>query len=124
MLELVQKLNKEKNITVIMVTHKISEALMADRIHILDDSRIVAAGTPKEVLGDVTQLKKYGLEIPVSMKLEAGIPIDVCTEYKRRQKKSQKEFGAPDSQNASQSEYGSSDDLSAYLGKRDSSDDD
>lgn len=124
MLELVQKLNKEKNITVIMVTHKISEALMADRIYILDDSRIVAAGTPKEVLGDVTQLKKYGLEIPVSMKLEAGIPIDVCTEYKRRQKKSQKEFGAPDSQNASQSEYGSSDDLSAYLGKRDSSDDD
>lgn len=124
MLELVQKLNKEKNITVIMVTHKISEALMADRIYILDDSRIVAAGTPKEVLGDVTQLKKYGLEIPVSMKLEAGIPIDVCTEYKRRQKKSQKEFGATDSQNASQSEYGSSDDLSAYLGKRDSSDDD
>lgn len=124
MLELVQKLNKEKNITVIMVTHKISEALMADRIYILDDSRIVAAGTPKEVLGDVTQLKKYGLEIPVSMKIEAGIPIDVCTEYKRRQKKSQKECGAPDSQNASQSEYGSSDDRNAYLGKRDSSDDD
>ena len=124
MLELVQKLNKEKNITVIMVTHKISEALMADRIYILDDSRVVAAGTPKEVLGDVTQLKKYGLEIPVSMKLEAGIPIDVCIEYKRRQKKSQKECGAPDSQNASQSEYGSSDDRNAYLGKRDSSDDD
>lgn len=86
MLELVQKLNKEKNITVIMVTHKISEALMADRVYILDDSRIVATGTPKEVLIDAEQLKKYGLEIPVRMKLEAGIPIDVCTEYKRRQK--------------------------------------
>ena len=86
MLELVQKLNKEKNITVIMVTHKISEALIADRVYILDDSRIVATGTPKEVLIDAEQLKKYGLEIPVRMKLEAGIPIDVCTEYKRRQK--------------------------------------
>ncbi len=86
MLELVQKLNKEKNITVIMVTHKISEALMADRVYILDDSRIIATGAPKEVLIDAEQLKKYGLEIPVRMKLEAGIPIDVCTEYKRRQK--------------------------------------
>lgn len=86
MLELVQKLNKEKNITVIMVTHKISEALMADRVYILDDSRIVATGTPKEILIDAEQLKKYGLEIPVRMKLGAGIPIDVCTEYKRRQK--------------------------------------
>ncbi len=86
MLELVQKLSKEKNITVIMVTHKISEALMADRVYILDDSRIIATGAPKEVLIDAEQLKKYGLEIPVRMKLEAGIPIDVCTEYKRRKK--------------------------------------
>lgn len=86
MLELVQKLNKEKNITVIMVTHKISEALISDRVYILDDSRIIATGAPKEVLIDAEQLKKYGLEIPVRMKLEAGIPIDVCTEYKRRQK--------------------------------------
>ena len=58
----------------------------ADAVYILDDSRIVATGTPKEVLIDAEQLKKYGLEIPVRMKLEAGIPIDVCTEYKRRQK--------------------------------------
>lgn len=86
MLELVQKLNKEKNITVIMVTHKISEALISDRVYILDDSRIIATGAPKEVLIDAEQLKKYGLEIPVRMKLEAGIPIDVCTEYKRRKK--------------------------------------
>lgn len=86
MLELVQKLNKEKNITVIMVTHKISEALISDRVYILDDSRIIATGAPKEVLIDAEQLKKYGLEIPVRMKLEAGIPIDMCTEYKRRQK--------------------------------------
>lgn len=86
MLELVQKLNKEKNITVIMVTHKISEAFISDRVYILDDSRIIATGAPKEVLIDAEQLKKYGLEIPVRMKLEAGIPIDVCTEYKRRKK--------------------------------------
>lgn len=86
LLELVQKLNKEKNITVIMVTHKISEALISDRVYILDDSRIIATGAPKEVLIDAEQLKKYGLEIPVRMKLEAGIPIDVCTEYKRRKK--------------------------------------
>lgn len=84
MLELVQKLNREKNITVIMVTHKISEALMADRVYILDNSKIVADGTPGDVFTDVERLKKYGLEIPVRMKLEAGIPIDICSEYKKK----------------------------------------
>lgn len=85
MLNLVQKLNKDKNITVIMVTHKISEALMADRVYILDDSRIVADGTPEDVLVDAERLKTYGLEIPVRMKNEAGIPIDICSEYKKKQ---------------------------------------
>lgn len=85
MLELVQKLHREKNITVIMVTHKISEALMADRVYILDNSKIVAEGTPEDVFTDVERLKKYGLEIPVRMKLEAGIPVDICSEYKKKQ---------------------------------------
>ncbi len=84
MLELVQKLHREKNITVIMVTHKISEALMADRVYILDNSKIVAEGTPEDVFTNVERLKKYGLEIPVRMKLEAGIPVDICSEYKKK----------------------------------------
>lgn len=85
MLKLVLKLNKDKNITVIMVTHKISEALLADRVYILDDSRIVAEGIPEDVLSDVERLRTYGLEIPVRMKNEAGIPIDICSEYKKKQ---------------------------------------
>lgn len=85
MLELVQRLNKEKKITVIMVTHKISEALMTDRVYILDNSRIVAHGVPGDVLSDVERLKTYGLESPVRMKNEAGIPIDICSEYKKKQ---------------------------------------
>ena len=82
MLKLVQRLNREKNITVIMVTHKIAEALLADRIYILDNSRIVADGVPKDILADVKRLEQYGLEIPVGMKLNAGLPIDVCFKYK------------------------------------------
>ena len=85
MLNLVLKLNREKKITVIMVTHKISEALMTDRVYILDNSRIVAHGVPGDVLSDVERLKTYGLEIPVRMKNEAGIPIDICSEYKKKQ---------------------------------------
>lgn len=85
MLNLVLKLNREKKITVIMVTHKISEALMTDRVYILDNSRIVAHGVPGDVLFDVERLKTYGLEIPVRMKNEAGIPIDICSEYKKKQ---------------------------------------
>ncbi len=85
MLNLVLKLNREKKITVIMVTHKISEALMTDRVYILDNGRIVAHGVPGDVLSDVERLKTYGLEIPVRMKNEAGIPIDICSEYKKKQ---------------------------------------
>lgn len=85
MLNLVLKLNREKKITVIMVTHKISEALMTDRVYILDNGRIVAHGVPGDVLPDVERLKTYGLEIPVRMKNEAGIPIDICSEYKKKQ---------------------------------------
>lgn len=85
MLNLVLKLNREKKITVIMVTHKISEALMTDRVYILDNSRIVAHGVPGDVLSDVERLKTYGIEIPVRMKNEAGIPIDICSEYKKKQ---------------------------------------
>ena len=84
MLKLVLKLNKDKNITVIMVTHKISEALLADRVYILDDSRIVAEGIPEDVLSDVERLKTYGLEIPGRMKIETGIGVDICSEYKKK----------------------------------------
>lgn len=94
MLELVQKLHREKNITVIMVTHKISEALMADRVYILDNSKIVAEGTPEDVFTDVERLKKYGLEIPVRMKLEAGIPVDICSEYKKKHLQISQDAGA------------------------------
>lgn len=95
MLELVQKLHREKNITVIMVTHKISEALMADRVYILDNSKIVAEGTPEDVFTDVERLKKYGLEIPVRMKLEAGIPVDICSEYKKKHLQISQDAGVP-----------------------------
>lgn len=87
MLELVKHLNKNMKITVIMVTHRISEALMADRAYILDNSRIVAEGMPCDVLNDVKRLKMYGLEIPVQMKIDAGIPIDICCKYRKTQSK-------------------------------------
>lgn len=87
MLKLVKQLNKKRKITVIMVTHRISEALMADRVYILDNSRIVAEGMPHDVFNDVKRLKMYGLEIPVQMKIDAGIPIDICCEYRKTQSK-------------------------------------
>ena len=57
---------------------------MADKVYILDNSRIVAEGTPGDVFTDVDRLKSYGLEIPVDMKRRAGIPIDICYKYKNR----------------------------------------
>ena len=58
------RLNKEKGITVVMITHYMEEAAMADRIIVLDDGCMIADGTPSEVFEKEELLKSCGLNIP------------------------------------------------------------
>ena len=58
------RLNKEKGITVIIITHYMEEAAMADRIIVLDDGRMIADGTPAQVFEKEDLLKSCGLNIP------------------------------------------------------------
>jgi len=62
-LETVRKLNKE-GITIIMITHFMEEAVMADRIHVMVEGRVVMTGTPKEIFSQVDLMKQYGLDVP------------------------------------------------------------
>lgn len=64
-----ERLNKEKGITVILITHYMEEAENADRVIVMNDGEIIADGTPKEIFKDVKKLKAVGLDVPQTTEL-------------------------------------------------------
>ena len=80
-LDVAKKLNREENITVILITHFMEEALMADRVIVMDDGRVAMDGTPVEVFRDSERLKALGLSVPTATLIASelkkrGLPID------------------------------------------------
>ncbi len=65
-LNTVKKLNREKNMTVILITHYMDEALDADRIFVLSEGRIIKNGTPKEIFSDPVCVSRAKLEFPIA----------------------------------------------------------
>ncbi len=65
-LETVERLHKERNITLLHITHYMDEAARADRIIVMDDGEKLLDGTPSEVFAKVSLLHKIGLEAPQS----------------------------------------------------------
>ena len=63
-LRTMEKLNKEKGITVITITHYMNEAAKADRVVVLDDGAILMDGTPAEIFAHPEKLRKAGLDVP------------------------------------------------------------
>lgn len=63
-LETISMLNKELNMTVVLITHHMSEAAMADRVIAMSDGGIIADGTPKEVFVQTELLRRHGLTVP------------------------------------------------------------
>ena len=68
-LSLVKALNKEKNITILMVTHHMEEVILADRIIVMDQGKVVMDGKPKEIFSRVDEMKALGLEVPYATEL-------------------------------------------------------
>ncbi len=62
-------LNRNENITIILITHYMDEAVKADRVVIMDDGDIMLDGTPREVFSDVDKIKSFSLEVPQSTEL-------------------------------------------------------
>jgi energy-coupling factor transport system ATP-binding protein len=75
-LSTVKKLNSEDNITIVYITHFMEEAIMADKVIVMENGRICLQGTPKEVFSQVLKIKKLGLDVPiaaeVSYRLQEG----------------------------------------------------
>ena len=85
-LSAVHKLNREKGITVVLITHHMNEAEEADRVIVMDDGRIALDGTPKEVFTQVEPLRTMGLTVPDTVDLldrlrkdGLDVPLDALT---------------------------------------------
>lgn len=79
-IEIMEKLNREENITVINITHYMEEAARADRVIVINDGEMIMDGTPKEVFSEVDLLHRIGLESPQSTELVnrlSGLGLDV-----------------------------------------------
>ena len=63
-LSTVRRINRERDITVIWITHFMEEAAQADRVIVMDDGCIVMDGTPREVFSRVDDVKRIGLDVP------------------------------------------------------------
>lgn len=86
-LDSILKLNREKQVTVIMITHYMDEAAMADRIVVLNDGKMLIDGTPSEVFEQEQMLLDAGLAIPQCTELvhrlrDYGIALDgECVDF-------------------------------------------
>ena len=65
----ISRLNKEKGITVVLITHHMDEAAQADRVVVLHKGKVTADGTPKEVFTQVEMLHSIGLAAPETVEL-------------------------------------------------------
>ena len=63
------RLNRDKGITVLLITHYMEEAENADRVIVMNDGEIIADDKPKVIFSDVERLKKVGLDVPQTAEL-------------------------------------------------------
>ena len=85
-LSTVHRLNREKGITVVLITHHMNEAEEADRVIVMDDGKVVMDGPPREVFTRVDDLRAIGLTTPDTVDLldrlrKDGwdVPLDALT---------------------------------------------
>ena len=79
--DVVTRLNKEEGITVVLITHFMEEALLADRAVVMNRGEIVMQGKPEEIFGRQEELVTFNLALPrigvICNRLkEAGMPIE------------------------------------------------
>ena len=72
-IETFERLNREQGITVLTITHYMNEAARADRVIVLDDGKILADGTPREIFADADRLIAAGLDVPQCTSLVHGL---------------------------------------------------
>ena len=79
-MDTIRYLNREKGITIVLITHYMDEAVQAGRVVVMDEGNILIDGAPEKVFGDVELLKRHDLDVPQATELcyrlrAAGIPL-------------------------------------------------
>ena len=79
-IDTIMRLNKEKGITIVLITHYMDEAAKADRVVVLDEGRVILDDSPKNVFENEEKLLSIGLDVPQSTALahrlrEQGIDL-------------------------------------------------
>ena len=79
LMRVVRSLNNQ-GMTVVMITHFMEEAALADRVIVLDEGKVARVGTPQKVLVDIDALSALNLEVPFAAELSqalrrAGVPV-------------------------------------------------
>ncbi len=85
-LDTICRLNRERGMTVVLITHYMEEAALADRVVVMDDGRVLLDGTPREVFAQADTLHAVGLDVPQPTALCAALrahgidlPEDILT---------------------------------------------
>ena len=85
-LSLLQKINRERGITVVLITHHMNEAMEADRAIVMNRGQVAMDGTPRAVFARVEELRALGLAAPDTVELlyelrsrGIDIPLDAMT---------------------------------------------
>ncbi len=68
-LRAISRLNKEHHMTVVLITHHMPEAVLADRVIVMSEGTVITDGTPKEVFTQVELLRSVGLTVPETTQL-------------------------------------------------------
>lgn len=79
-MEALQRLNQEQEMTVILITHDMEEAALASRIILLADGQVRFDGTPEDFFGRDALLVEMGMEAPLSYRVRKLIDSDVFVE--------------------------------------------
>ena len=72
-METITRLNREKKITVVLITHHMEEAAQADYLYVMDDGDIALEGTPREVFEHAQTVRKLGLDVPEMTELAGNL---------------------------------------------------
>lgn len=62
-LNVLHELNRQENVTVILITHYMEEVIDIDKLYVMDDGKLVMSGTPREIFSQVEKLKKLRLDV-------------------------------------------------------------
>ena len=86
-LRTIKTLNRERGVTVVLITHHMDEAAQADRLVVMAKGKVIADGTPKEVFSRVEELKAVGLTVPHTTQLlwelrqeGCDVPLDALSD--------------------------------------------